>query len=80
MLLHYFYTPVDVEGASDREHQNYRNIKTLEAAELVRLAESDYGMWELTDRGLALATHIMNLPLPECRWEIPHQQHTGESS
>lgn len=77
MLLHYFYTPVDAEGALDKEHQNYRNIKALERAQLIRLEQNDHGSWELTERGLVLARAIMELPLPVCDWHMPHPQHTA---
>jgi hypothetical protein len=84
MLLHYFYTPVDAAGAADPTQQNYRACKELEDAGLAEVpairSGEILGMWELTERGMALARHIVNLPLPECRWEMPHPQHTGESS
>lgn len=77
MLLHYFYTPVDVEGALDDKCENYRAIKELQAAKLIDLHRGEHGSWELTERGMVLGRHIMNLPLPQARWEMPREQHTG---
>lgn len=70
LLLHYFATPVDAEGALDRDHVNYKAIKHLEAAGLISLARSELGSWELTERGGCMARHIMNTPLPTAEWKI----------
>jgi hypothetical protein len=80
MLLHYFYTPVDVEGALDDKSQNYRAIKELQAAQLIDLCRSEYGSWELTERGMVLGRHIMSLPLPEPQWLMPCSAHPTEAS
>lgn len=70
MLIHYFYTPVDVEGALDGFSSQYRSIKELEHVCLVELAQNEHGSWKLTERGLVLARHIVNLPLPASSWEM----------
>lgn len=71
MLLHYFYTPVDVAGALESDHQNYKAIKELEKAELIILSRGEHGSWALTSRGEVLARHIMDLPLPVAQYIMP---------
>ena len=34
--------------------------------------KGDYRTYRLTDRGEAFVKAILELPLPVCRWEIPH--------
>lgn len=71
MLLHYYYTPVDVEDALDGQSQNYRDIKQLEKAGLAKLSRNPHGSWALTERGEVMARHIMETPLPQPVWVIP---------
>lgn len=70
MMLHYFYTPVDVQGALEHDHANYRSIKELEAAGLICLNRGEHGSWALTERGECMARHIMETPLPMPDWRV----------
>jgi hypothetical protein len=75
MLLHYFYTPVDVDGALDSTSENYRAIKELQAVGLIDLSRNDHGSWALTAKGEVMARYIMDTPLPQAKWSVNTQQH-----
>lgn len=73
VVLHYFYTPIDVPDALEPGSNNYLSIKEAERHGLLVLTrQSDAkGSWRLTDRGECLARAIMALPLPEQKWRMP---------
>lgn len=71
MLLHYFYTPKDVDGALDSDSENYRAIKELQATQLIDLCRGEHGSWALTEKGEVMARHIMDTPLPQPQWVMP---------
>ena len=74
VVLHYFYTSVDVADALDPSSNNYLSVKEAERHGLLALSKGSNHAWEITERGKVLAKAIMALPLPEQRWimyEVP---------
>lgn len=72
ILIHYYWTPVDPDDMVGGDIP-YTSAKELEAAGLLEVNKdrNPPGLWTLTERGLFLARHIVNLPLPVVTWQMP---------
>lgn len=74
MLIHYFWSPIGVDGEMERGHHHYEALQELSLVGLVELnKDPKTACWVTTARGNALARHILNVPLPvsETVWRIP---------
>lgn len=73
MLIHYFWSPIGVEGEMEVGHRHYKALQELNTVGLVIVNDDPKtACWKLTTRGTVLARHLLNTRLPESKviWYI----------
>lgn len=72
VLLHYYYTPVDIENRSDLQSRPVGRFKELG---LLAITDTDHRS-HITERGKAYVEAILSLPLPVQIWVTPNETST----
>jgi hypothetical protein len=77
LLIRAYWSPTAFDDWKDVGDYNAR-VALFDAGLLVHPSEVRNGH-RLTDRGLAFVRFILELPLPQIRWEIPGYQSAKEA-